>query len=657
MRSLVLGLAFLAAGAPAWGQSPPPATVFGRLPETAQAAISPRGDRVALLGGPAEDRRIDISTLDTDQVVAVPLGPVLVRGIRWAGDGHILLRAARYDFIPELRRGLTVERTIAVDAQGRPVSRLLSNSNMSQYVTALPTLMTSGEPRPTAWVLGLDWRPNDRTAATRIRGNDNELVSTVWRVDVASGRGEIVERGGPATEYFTLDPRGEPRVRVDFEPGTGLTTLQGRARGQSGWRRLVETRDLELGYLGYSDADQAVLMRRESAAGTVAVVRLPLDGGPETVLFDGGWPEAYVAMDSARATPVAVLGGVERTQYHWLDAELQRRHATLQRAFPNREVTLTGWSVDRNRVIARVESRDHPPALYLLDAAARNVSLLGHAYPELEGVRLGTTRFIRYRARDGLEIPAWVTLPPGAPASGGRLPLIVMPHGGPASYDDSGFDWWAQFLATRGYAVIQPQFRGSEGFGRAFRTAGEREWGGKIQTDLLDGIAHLAADGSIDPARVCVVGASFGGYSALAGVTLNPDAYRCAVSVHGVADLPMMLSEERRIGGDRGQGMRYWMRVMGGVDRALLERTSPARRITRDTPPFLLIHGREDTTVPFSQSERMQQAAAAAGRPADLIALEGDDHYLSTSATRTRMLEATEAFLRQHLPVQRPASP
>ena len=621
----------------------------------ADASISQAGDRVAILGGSAGARTVDIAPIDGDRTVNVPLGAAQVRELRWAGDDYLLLRTANYLQIPQ-GEAYTFERHVVVDRQGRPVSRLLSNSPMSEYATGLPILTTAGEPRPTAHVLGLDWRPSDRTPNTRLRYNDNELVATVWRVDVASGRGQIVDRGNASTRYFQVDRSGGPRVRLDVNPFDGVETLFGRAKGASSWRQLAQTRDQDdLGFLGYSDADDSLLFVRPGEGGGSRIVRVALADGAETVVAEPAWPDAQVLWDEVRMQPVAVYGGVERRRYQWLDPALGRAQATLERAFRGREVTLWSWNAERTRVVARVQSRDAPPTWHLLDTAARSVSALGEAYPELSGARLGTTRWITYRARDGLEIPAWVTMPPGAPASGGRLPLIVLPHGGPAANDDSGFDWWAQFLATRGYVVIQPQFRGSDGFGRAFREAGERKWGGKVQTDLLDGIAHLAA-GTIDPARVCVAGASFGGYSALAGVALNPAAYRCAVSVARVADLPAMLGQTQRSDGEDSSALRYWRRVMGASDRRLLEVSSPARRAAEIRAPVLLIHGRHDTTVPYAQSELMQRAMTAAGRPVQLVALETDDHYLSTSATRTRMLEALDGFLREHLPVGPPAA-
>jgi dipeptidyl aminopeptidase/acylaminoacyl peptidase len=334
-----------------------------------------------------------------------------------------------------------------------------------------------------------------------------------------------------------------------------------------------------------------------------------------------------------------------------MDAELGAAHAALSRAFKDQRVELEGWSDDRTRVVARISSPDHPPAWYLFDRPRKELSPLGEEYPELKGAALGTTRWISYKAADGLEIPAYVTLPPGAPAEGGKLPLVVMPHGGPTTRDDYDFDFIAQFLATRGYAVLQPQYRGSRGFGEAFEKAGRGEWGGKMQTDLLDGVAGLAAKGTIDPARVCIVGASFGGYAALAGAAFHPEAYRCAASFAGVADLGLLIVEQGRLYGRDSLAITQLRRMLGQASIFKLNATSPSKHAEDIKAPVLLIHGDKDTVVPFEQSENMAGALKGAGKPYQFVVLKDENHYLTRPETRTQMLEALGGFLAKNLPV------
>jgi len=217
-----------------------------------------------------------------------------------------------------------------------------------------------------------------------------------------------------------------------------------------------------------------------------------------------------------------------------------------------------------------------------------------------------------------------------------------------------GFDWWAQALASRGYAVLQANFRGSTGYGAEFLEAGYGEWGRKMQTDLSDGVRHLAGQGMIDPSRVCIVGGSYGGYAAMAGPTLDRGVYRCAVAVAGVSDLRRMVAHEADTGGRRdSEAVRYWNRFMGAErlgDRSLDER-SPARLAQQADAPILLLHGRDDTVVPIEQSRLMASALRRANKPFEFIELAGEDHWLSRAETRQKMLAETVRFLQANNPV------
>ena len=249
-----------------------------------------------------------------------------------------------------------------------------------------------------------------------------------------------------------------------------------------------------------------------------------------------------------------------------------------------------------------------------------------------------------------MRVPAYLTLPPRREAR--NLPLIVLVHGGPASRDTLNFDYWAAFLASRGYAVFQPNFRGSDGYGAAWERAGWRQWGGLMQTDVEDGIGPLARAGIIDASRVCIVGASYGGYAALAGVTLTPDLYRCAASFAGLSDLPEFLRQRAAQTGAESITADYWRLSIGdrAEDREALRGVSPAYLAERVRAPILLIHGTDDSIVPIDQSRRMLRALNQAGKNVRFVELRGDDHHLSDAETRIQMLRELEAFLTQHNP-------
>jgi dipeptidyl aminopeptidase/acylaminoacyl peptidase len=322
--------------------------------------------------------------------------------------------------------------------------------------------------------------------------------------------------------------------------------------------------------------------------------------------------------------------------------------------FPGETVKWQSWSDDRTKVIAQVAGTRSGDAYLLVDLATGRSERIGDEYRGIRPEDFNEVRTLSYPAADGTVIPAFLTLPRGVPAR--HLPLVVMVHGGPAGHDKPGFDWQAQAVASLGYAVLQPQYRGSDGFGRAHLEAGYGQWGRKMQTDLSDGLNGLAAQGLIDPARVCIVGDSYGGYAAMAGVTLQSGIYRCAISVAGVSDLRRLMMQTGADEGVRSLTTRYWRRFFGATRAGdpVFNAISPARHADRLSAPLLLIHGDIDTVVQPEQSRIMRNAARRAGKTVQLVTLKGEDHNLSRGATRVEMLRAIAGFLRANLPTAPP---
>ena len=254
-----------------------------------------------------------------------------------------------------------------------------------------------------------------------------------------------------------------------------------------------------------------------------------------------------------------------------------------------------------------------------------------------------------YKARDGLDIPAYLTLPPNrAPKN---LPTIIYPHGGPATRDQLTFDWIAAFLASRGYAVLQPNFRGSSGYGEKFEIDGYGQWGLKMQDDVTDGVKKLIADGISDPKRICIMGASYGGYAALEGAASTPDLYACAVSFAGVSDLRKFLETRANDFGWSSWMISTWYRYIGdrSDDKAKLDEASPALHADRVKCPILLMHGAKDITVRIDQSEAMRDALLSKGKSVRFVPFDTDNHYMELADTRIRFLREVEAFLAKNI--------
>jgi dipeptidyl aminopeptidase/acylaminoacyl peptidase len=335
---------------------------------------------------------------------------------------------------------------------------------------------------------------------------------------------------------------------------------------------------------------------------------------------------------------------VSRQQF--FDPVLKARQAALQKALGG-NVKIQSWSADFKRLILFSEGDGDAGTYWLVDGAS--VKPIAYPYPDIPDADVGSVRAVVYKAQDGLEIHGLLTLPPGRDPK--TLPLVVMPHGGPEGQDTVGFDWLAQAFAGHGYAVFQPNFRGSDGYGLAFRDAGFGQWGRKMQTDISDGVAELVRQGVVDPKRACIFGASYGGYAALAGVTLQQGLYRCAVSYAGIGDMSTLFDTQAQ---DEGvsAGSRYLQKFIGVqlMGDAILHQISSVAFVDRVEAPVLLIHGEDDTVVPISQSVEMERKLRSAGKPVEFLRIKGEDHWLSQDATRKQVLAAALAFIEAHNP-------
>lgn len=637
-------LALLAASAAA--AAPPPVEAFGRIPAVIDASISPNGQHVALLGGDAEARSVSIATIDQPGLPAINLGAVEAIGLRWSGDEHVLVRVAQWKAMTA-KQAYRFERNIAVDLQGRVSSILLERDPHSIYLVEQPVLGVTANPAR-AFVLGLMLsNDSDTNLGSHLdqKSAESAFIPTLFSVDPATGATAVVEGGSYDTVSWALDEQGTPRIRLDLDhKRRRFTVMQRSAAGQRYAPLWSSDFQGMQAFYGYAAGDGAVYLGEGGR-----LVRLKLDGAREPVGPALDHANPTLIWDPAGRKLVGVRTGVDSARFDWLDPSLAPVHASLSKAFKGRRVDLVDWSAESGRYVLRVTGHDAPPAWYLFDRPKRELSPLGEEYPELKGASLGATRWVAFKARDGLEMGAYLTLPPGL-AAGARPPLIVLPHGGPAARDDEEFDFLVQFLASRGYAVLRPQFRGSRGFGQAFEDAGRGEWAGKMQTDLLDAVAAAAAGGEIDASRACIVGASFGGYAALAAAAYHSDSYRCAVSIAGISNLGLLLNQQARAYGRESAALDSLRGDLGRSNLAQLDAASPVRSVKQVAIPLLLIHGDQDTVAAPEQSTVMAKAMTTAGKPVQLVLLKGENHYLTKPESRLQTLTTISDFLAKNLP-------
>lgn len=618
-----------------------PLEIFGALPAMELVEPSPGGDRVALVTVAGEDRALVIIDLRTSQLLGrIEVGLAKVRDVTWIGDGDLLITTTTTQSLwgdGGLRGELALGQIY--DIERRRLVSVLNNASGVAPVLAGAAFVRNTPEGPAAFVRAYNFR--DRHV-------------NLYRLDSDTGRGRQAALLPRNVDDVVLDAAGEVAARSTYDEASGrwgLSFSRGRA-GDEIWTTTALLDPPSLRGLGRDGRSVVVSAKRaggdEAGAALYEVdpagvwTRLPFERRPSFLLFHP-------------TSRVLIGGGYERNSgvtYVFFDPAAAEAWADASSAFADRRPRLVSWSSDLQTVLIRTDGPGDAGSYHVVDLERRTMNTLGQAYPAIAGEQVAPVRPITYAAEDGLEIHGYLTTPPGM-SDTSRLPLVVLAHGGPASRDTMGFDWWAQALASRGYAVLQANFRGSTGYGDAFMEAGYGEWGRKMQSDLSDGVRWLSREGLIDPGKVCIVGASYGGYAALAGPTLDRGVYRCAVSVAGVSDLRRMVESEARQGRRRNsEAVRYWNRFMGadGPGDRSLDARSPARLAAEADAPILLIHGRDDTVVPIEQSRLMDRALRTAGKPVEFIELDGEDHWLSRAATRQRMLVETVRFLEQQNP-------
>ena len=648
-RVACIAAAFVVGASAARAQAPVqpvPLDAYGDLPGVELVETSPSGERMALVTVAGEDRVLVIIDPRHSQLLGrISVGLAKVRALDWIGDGALMITTSTTQALEELglgKRELLLAQIYDLDRR-RLVSVLQDMPGLAPMLYGVP-FVTRTDQGPVAF------------ARAHAIGNRR---ADLFRIDPATGRGRPAVDLTDDVESLVLDAAGAPFARATYDEVKGDWRLDfwkdgafsnvwsttspldspglGRGLGRDGRSVLVSARRAD----AETSADEAGFAWYEvDAEGTWTPV--PFADRPSQLLYH---PKTR-----------RLIGYVHREEeglaYAFFDPEAADVWEQVADAFPDQSPELINWSDDLQTVLVHTSGSGDAGSYHMVDMARLKMSTVGQAYPAVTSGQVAPIEPVVYTAADGLEIRGYLTTPPGVTNPRG-LPLVVLAHGGPAEHDEMGFDWWAQALASRGYAVLQPNFRGSTGYGQEFLEAGYGEWGRKMQTDLSDGVRWLASEGVIDPARVCIVGASYGGYAALAGPTLDPGVYRCAVSVAGVSDLRRLVARAAGQGRrSNNESVRYWNRFMGadGPGDRSLDARSPLHLADRADAPILLLHGRDDTVVPIEQSRLMAQALRAAGKPVEMIELAGEDHWLSRADTRRRMLAETVRFLEAHNP-------
>jgi dipeptidyl aminopeptidase/acylaminoacyl peptidase len=610
--------------------------VFFGDPEIASAQLSPDGEYVSFRRPHEGVMNLWVKGIDEPFEAARPVTAATDRPI----PGYFWSRDSRYLLYVQDRAGDENFHVWAVDPSEAVDGAIPEPRNLTPAEGARAMIYSVPRNRPDVILVGL----NDRDPS----------YHDVYQVDLATGERELLIENTEQVAGFFFDPHGNVRLAIRQTPGGGtelLTVVDGRVAEQV----YTCTFEESCGPVRAHPDGQRVYLRTNRGA-DVDLARLVLFDpatGEEMVVEED--PEGQVDLAGAVFSDlteelVATFYLGDRLRIYPRSDEFARDLERLRSALPEGDILPGSTTADERRMLVSVTRDVDPGSTYLYDRDSGEVSFLYRSRPEFPVEHMARMEPIRYTARDGLEIPGYLTLPHGVEPR--NLPVVVHPHGGPWARDTWGYDPYAQFLANRGYAVLQPNFRGSTGFGKAFLNAGNREWGtGYMQHDITDGVHYLIEEGIADPDRIGIFGGSYGGYATLAGVTFTPDLYAAAVPYVAPSSLITLIESFPAYWRPFLEGT--WYRRVGDPadpeDRADLIARSPLTHVDSIRTPLLVVHGANDPRVTQRESDQLVVALRDRGIAVEYIVAPDEGHGFAGRNNRMALAVAMERFLADHL--------
>jgi dipeptidyl aminopeptidase/acylaminoacyl peptidase len=622
---------------------------YSVLPRIWDAAVSPDGSLLATGCSPRGLREICLYNLETGAQSVIPQqGRARITGMFFPSNDYLVFWIEAYDEVGTssgLQR-LTVSRAISYNLETGQAAVLLGGQstivNNDRIISALIE-------QPDRVAMELSLVPDGgNDIPSRISRNRRSVETVAYSVNLDNGRvDDVLATSQASVLHYVLDAQGEAvlEIRVDNESGR-WEIFHARGRGGRG-AIFSSTYPADRPYTYGLTADQAGL-----------VIRFP-DLGLRRLDLETGELSAFVidGVDMSERAPIFNPFSGKLVGFGWVD-DLRRQvfvdrnlnalQGQLREILTEDSFVFVSWAQNYSKIVIQAQDVGQPANFYLLDLTSGGLGLLDSEIVLPDGQEVGARRYIRYEASDGLEIGAWLSTPPGWQEGDSALPLILLPHGGPQASDDGRFDWWAAYYAQLGYAVLQPNFRGSTGRGWDFVTAGHGGFGTRMIDDVTDAADHLREQGIARQQPYCVVGASYGGYAALMAAIRDVGDVACVVSFAGVTNPFGLLAS-----GYNATGVRYWEQYMGSrfADDTYRAGITPTEQADALTMPMLVMHGSEDTTVPVAQFDALRRRMADQPN-AQFTLIEGANHFLDRQSDREQLLRESGAFLQQHLPVR-----
>jgi dipeptidyl aminopeptidase/acylaminoacyl peptidase len=621
---------------------------FGSREQVLDVSISPDGKKVAFITpGPKQATVVQVTDLATNNTNAVNYAdgnPLSISSCGWSSSSRIV--CMQYGVSDRDGRLLAYSRLGALDDDGQNVKALGAFNRSQRYIQQSDGFVIDWLDGSAAKVLiarrYVAAGGSSGDIGVQLEGLGVDLVDTI------TGKSERRESPEQIARAYLSDGQGRIRIKGVDEAlklnwqTSGDTTFKYRAAGSNDWKLFSiykSTTDEGL-YPIAIDAVANSAYALENYNGKEALFRVALDGSMKTELAYAN-PQVDVSGVIRVGRQGRVIGASYSTDVQhsvYFDPEYEKLAANLSKALPKLPlIRIIDASADETKLLLYAASDVDPGRYYVFDKTAKKLAEVARDRPALVGVPLGTVKPVSYPAADGTMIPGYLTLPFGS--DGKNIPAIIMPHGGPAARDEWGFDWFAQFFVNRGYAVLQPNYRGSTGYGDEwYQDNGFQSWQTALG-DIVDAGKWLVSEGVANPKKLAIVGWSYGGYAALQTQVVNADLFKAVVAVAPVTDLGMLRGEQRGF-----TNMRIAQEFIGKGEQ--IELGSPTRHAAKFKAPVLLFHGTNDINVDSKESVEMHERLKKAGKSSELVLYPAIDHQLPDSSVRSDMLLKADSFLR-----------
>lgn len=633
--------------------APPPPEAFGKLPEIYDASLSPDASKIAVIMNIKGEYRLSISDLkDADAgVIGVRLeNGIKPQYIKWANSEQILfsfwqseefrgtpLRAGYlYSYNIKSRKG-----RILIDPRGQ--GELLKGSKLQR-----------GDLFRQFNNVVVDFLEDDPDhILMAFSETDNNVSPAIHRVNVETGKYKTIRNGDRDIQQWITDRTGTPRLGQGLKKDeSGEWVMKIKDAREDEWHFVKDHYpglEPDTAVYGFTSNPDELIVGAYNGKDTIGLYVYDLS--KKSITRDIYHNDEYdatgvvLSKDGDEIIGARFTGDTEQTEMIGdNDTYLQ----SLRRKFPSHNMDFIDQSSDGETMLIKMSHAYDPGLLGLYKAGSDAPVALGYYHPQLKSNMLGEVIGVKYKARDGQKIPAYVTIPPTITDASKikKLPFIVLPHGGPYARDSKRFDYFAQFFASRGYGVLQMNFRGSEGYGKSFEEAGRQNWT-VMQDDVEDGTRWLLEKGYADPERVCIAGWSYGGYASLMGAAKSPDLYACSIAMAALTDIKDFIKGQERY--RFGSVIAENFIGRGFEDKDDIKANSPVKIAGDMTVPLFLAHGELDQQVDFNQYQRMKSALKKSKAKVTYMEFEDGDHYLSNQENRQDFFVGLDKFLKKHV--------